>query len=260
MKTRAFIVLLALALSGCARPPDVEATSRPGAPNKFEQTFSRPAWFDSIAAPEVNSSAEVSALWQSEKRCCEDPKTVLKNNRIFYKSCYNAIAAHYDDEELVVKCLWLMDGGAEKGQPEELARFLVTNFGHHRNSVDDCANCMPGDTVARVTLDLARYERAASHSSQQRAIERIENLLDSRGDEISYWVQAEIYEFLGRLYLEAGLTPDRFDRYTRAYAELNRVKEFDESVNRRLGRVESIYKAMMNAAEPVKVEVEGPER
>jgi len=232
----------------------VEGPSMPAAQTGFEETFPRPYWFGLVDAREIRTSAEVSALWQSEKRCCENSATLLRNNRIFYKSCYNAILAHREDEALVVKCLWLMDGGAEKGQREKLARFVVDNFGHHKNSVDDCVNCMPGDTVARVTLDLARYESSASHSAKERSIDRIEDLLDTRADEISYWVQAEIYEFLGQLYLESGLTQERLDRYKRAHAELSRVKESNEPLGRRFDPVEKIYKAMLSAAEPIQVE------
>lgn len=232
----------------------VEDSSMPAGHTRFEETFSRPYWFGFVAAREINTSKEVGTLWRSERRCCGSSASLLRNNRIFYKSCYNAILAHREDEALVVKCLWLMDVGAKKGQAEKLARYLVDNFAHHKNSVDDCVNCMPGDTVARVTLDLARYESDDSHSSKERSIGRIENLLDTRADEISYWVQAEIYEFLGQLYLESGLTQQRLDRYKRAHAELSRVKESNESLARRFDPVEKYYKAMLTAAEPIEVE------
>jgi len=235
------LMLLALTFPGCK------------ASNKFEATISRPIWFYTVDAPEVSTSAQVSKLWRSEKRCCEDDDNVAANNRIFYKSCYNAISAHYEDEALVVKCLWLMDAGAEKDQRVELYRFVVENFPGHRNRVDDCVNCMPGDTVARVTLDLARIE---SYDSKERGIGRIENLLDTRENEISYWVQAEIYESLGRLYLEAGLTSERLDRYKRAYARLDVVKESNEPLQRRFAPLEKLYEAMMAEADPTTVKLE----
>ena len=244
MKKEAFaIVFLALAAAGCK------------AATKFEETFSRPAWFNSVKAPKLSTADEVSALWQSEKRCCENPTTLLKNNRIFYKSCFNAITAHYEDEELVVKCLWLMDIGADEGQRMELTRFLVDNFAQHKDRIDYCANCMTGDTIARATLDLVTFESRSSHSKEP-PIGRIEHLLDTRGDEISYWVQAEIYEFLGQVYLETGLTPERLDRYGKAYAKLNKVKEFNEPLARRFPPLEKIYKVMLGTTEPVKLEKE----
>jgi len=234
-------VLLALAFVGC----------KPS--NKFEKAISRPIWFHTVDAPEISTSAEVSRLWQSEKRCCEDDDNVATNNRIFYKSCYNAISAHYEDEELVVKCLWLMDAGAETDQRVELYRFVVENFPHHKNRVDDCANCMPGDTVARVTLDLARNE---GYDSKERGIARIEKLLDTREDEISYWVQAEIYESLGHLYLDAGLTPQRVDRWKQAYTRLDGVKESNEPLKSRFAALERINGEISKAAEQMKVEKE----
>jgi hypothetical protein len=210
------------------------------APNQFEQTFSAPEWFSSVDAPEITTTEEVSALWQSEKRCCEDANVLLRNNRIFYKSCFNAISNNYENEELVVKCLWLMGAGADSKQRVQLKRYLVENYGRHKNNVDNCANCMPGDTVARVTLELARYESRAS-SSKTQPIERLENLLDSRSDEISYWVLAEIYQFLGVLYLESGVTQERFNRYEESYYRLKKAKQHNEPLERRFAPVEKMY-------------------
>jgi hypothetical protein len=246
------IAFIALACSGCGAPETPQAAKAP--PTKFEATFSKPAWFDSIAAPDLSTYAEVSTLWQSQKRCCGDSSAVLTNNRIFYKSCFNAISRHYEDEDLVVECLWLMDVAADSNQRTQLARFLVDNFGHHKNHVDDCANCMPGDTVARVTLDLARYESAESNNKEH-AIQRIENLLDTREDEVSYWVQAEIYEFLGQLYLEAGLTQERLNRYQRAYARLDRLKEINEPLKRRFAPIQKIREVMLKTPAPTHAEI-----
>lgn len=213
--------------------------------SKFEITFDKPIWFESINAPDVNNSNEVSALWQSEKRCCEDAVKLLNNNRIFYKSCYNAISRNYKDEELVVLCLSLMGYGADSNQSIELTRFLIENFSNHKNRVDNCANCMPGDTVARATLKLTTYESRMSNSKRV-PIERIERLLDSRSDEISYWVQGEIYEFLGDIYLEDGVTPERLARYTNAYNKLKKVKDYNEPLARRFQPIEKRYQLLLN--------------
>jgi hypothetical protein len=246
MKSRTFcIVWLALASAGCQEATTPAVTR---APTKFEATFFKPAWFDSVRAPELSTAEEVSTLWQSEKRCCGmHDDEVLRNNRIFYKSCFNAISAHYEDEELVVMCLSLMDVAADPTQRTELARFLVDNFAHHKNSVEHCANCMPADRVARTTLDLARYESRESNN-KQRPIERIEKLLDTREDEISYWVQAEIYEFLGQLYLESGLTQGQLSRYKNAYVRLDRLKEVNEPLKSRFEPIQKNYDLMMKIA------------
>lgn len=234
--SKIIFLLLFLVIAGCKEN------------NKFEEKFDKPLWFNSIDAPEVNNSDEVSTLWQSEKRCCEDAATLLKNNRVFYKSCYNAISKNYNDEQMVVLCLWLMDSGADSNQRIELSKFLVENFSKHKNRVDNCANCMPGDTVARVTLELANYE-SRNKESKKVAIERIESLLDSRSDEISYWVQAEIYEFLGDIYLEDGITPERIDRYTKAYNKLNKVKEYNEPLANRFSPIEKRYQLLLSPPE-----------
>jgi hypothetical protein len=227
----ACIVFMAL-IAGCEEP------------SEFERTFAEPDWFDSIDAPKINTVEEVNALWQSEKRCCEDANVLLRNNRIFYKSCFNAIMGNYGNEELVVKCLWLMDIGADSKQRVELKRYLVENYGLHKNSVDNCANCMPGDTVARVTLELSRYESRANHSKTQ-PIKRLENLLDSRLYEISYWVQAEIYEYLGVLYLESGVTQERLSRYEESYNRLNKAKQHNGPLERSFARVEKRYNLLV---------------
>ena len=214
------------------------------APNEFESAFEKPEWFKSIEALDIHSSEEVSALWQSKKRCCEDENVLLKNNRLFYKSCFNAILEHYENEALVVKCLWLMDVGAESNQKVELTRFLVKNFSHHRNSIAGCVNCMPGDTVARETLTLARYESRLSNSKDE-SIRLLENILDKRLDEISYWVQAEMYEYLGKKYLESGLNAERVARMKEVFERFNRVRKYNSTLDRRYKLFEKVYKVIL---------------
>ena len=225
-------IILVLIIAGCSEQ------------NKFDSTFEKPEWFDVVEAPSVHSSSEVRALWQSEKRCCENENTLLKNNRIFYKACFNAISEHYEDEELVVKCLWLMDIGAESDQQVQLTRFLVQNFSHHKNSIARCSNCMPGDTVARETLTLARYDNRLSNTKDT-SILLIENVLDNRLDEISYWVQAELYEYLGKLYLESGLNDERLERMEEVFDRFNNVKKYNEPLDRRYKSFEKVYKVII---------------
>lgn len=228
MKYTYVMVIFLLLLSGCSEP------------NKFEQEISKPDWFDSIDAQKVQNEDEVSALWQSKKRCCVDKHVLLNNNRIFYKSCYEAIANHYDDERLVVKCLWLMDSGADSEQRIQLSRFLVDNFSHHKNSITGCVNCMPADTVARETTSLARYERRLGN--RENAIDIIETLLDKRVNEISYWVQVETYELLGKMYLERGITTENVARFQEASERLFRAKDYNEPLQKRYGKFDTIYK------------------
>jgi len=209
----------------------------------FESRIPKPAWYDSIELVEINDVGELDALWRGKKRCCIDESTLLANNREFYKACYESIVNNSENEELVVKCLWLMDVGADQGQRIDINRFLLENFGDHQNSVDRCSNCSPGDTVARVTKDLARKENAQGQIDH--AITLLEDLLDSRGGEVSLWIQTEIYEELGNMYLSSALTNERKDRINTAYNRLSGVRREDNGVESRFERFENTYKEVM---------------
>jgi len=209
----------------------------------FESKIQKPAWYDSIDLVEINDVDELNALWRGKKRCCIDESTLLANNREFYKACYESIVNNSENEELVVKCLWLMDVGVDQDQRIDINRFLVENFGSHRNSVDRCSNCAPGDTVARVTKDLARQEKSQGRIDY--AITLLEDLLDSRGREISLWVQTEIYEDLGNMYLSSAVTNERKDRINTAYNRLSGARREDNGVASRFERFEKTYRKVM---------------
>ncbi len=214
-----------------------------GSGETFETKIPKPEWYDSIELVELNNVGELDSLWRGKKRCCIDESMLLANNREFYKACYEAITNNPENEELVVKCLWLMDAGADKDQRIGISRFLVENFGNHKNSVEHCRNCSPGDTVARVTKDLARMEKAQGQIDH--AISLLEDLLDSRGDEVSHWIQVEIYEVLGGMYLSSVVTNERKDRLNSAYNRLSGVRREDNGVERRFERFEITYKDVM---------------
>ncbi len=209
----------------------------------FESKIPQPAWYDSIELVELNSVGELDTLWRGKKRCCIDESTLLANNREFYKACYEGIVNNSENDELVVKCLWLMDVGADKDQRIEMNRFLVENFGNHKNSVKRCSNCSPGDTVARVTKDLARMENAQGQIDH--AIYLLEELLDNRRGEVSHWVQIEIYEVLANMYLSSVVTNERKDRINSAYNRLSSVRREDNGVERRFEQFEKTYKDVM---------------
>lgn len=228
------VVALLMMLGACENSKNSES---------FQAKIPHPEWFDSIDLVEINDVNELSALWQGKKRCCVDEEILLANNREFYRACYESIVNNFENEELVVKCLWLMDGGADKAQRIEINRFLVENFGGHRNSVDRCSNCAPGDTIARATKDLARMEK--SQGQIDLAITLLEDLLDRRRAEVSLWIQTEIYEELGKMYLSSAVTNERKDRINSAYIRLNGVRREDNGVERRFERFENTYKEVM---------------
>lgn len=210
----------------------------------FTKKIPKPDWFDSVVAPNLNSIEEIDTLWRGKKRCCIDKNILLDNNREFYKACYNAMINNPENEELVVKCLWLMDTGADGKQRTDIKRYLVNRYGTHKNSVSGCVNCAPADTVARVTHELANTEKYAGDIDG--AIRMLEKLFDYRGGEISLWIQTEIYQTLGRFYIASAVTEERKERLQTAYTKLNSVREFKENgVERRFAKFEKIYKQVM---------------
>jgi hypothetical protein len=166
---------------------------------KFENTFKRPEWFKSTEWVKISNEKEMSKLWQSEKRCCQNKFSLNSNFKIFYKSCYNGILENYNDNELVVKCLWLMGFEKTKEQNSRLKKFIYENYFNHNSRVDNCANCMIGDIVARSTLSLSQYNKRENINY---SVEILEKIIDKRGHEVSYWIQLDIYSYLIRLYSE----------------------------------------------------------
>lgn len=228
MEKKAFLVgLMTLVLAAC------------GGRSEFEEKIPKPDWFGSTAAPKVGSAADVSSLWQSKERCCVEEAQLLANNREFYKSCYNGIVDHANDDELVVKCLWLMGAGAPSEQQVPIRQYLVDRYSDHRNSTEDCVNCSPGDTVTRVTAELAnlRFNRGEVEA----AIGLVENVLDGRGNETSLWVQTETYAALGRMYLASSVTEARKERIATAYERLKRASMSNSTVERRIEGLANVY-------------------
>lgn len=238
-------MMASVMLSACDQAYTQKDTSKqPVQPHSavlFEQQIQKPYWFYLVSSTRLNTSEDVSKLWQSEKRYGDDFSFNL-NSKIFYKSCYKAIVAHPEDNELVVICLRLMDLAVEESERVVIAKYLLNHFSNHRQRTDNCANCMPADRVARVTLELSQYEK---YENPQLAIQRLEQLLDTRLDEISGWVQVEIYVSLAEQYIDAGVTDERFQRFKIAYERLKTLKETNEPVSSRFEKLELLYDEMV---------------
>ncbi len=233
----AALLAVVVALAGC----DADPPAAPELPeNRFQRQMEKPDWLDDVDAPRVATADEVSALWRSKKRCCIAERKLRANNREFYKACYLAIGEHFDDEELVVKCLWLMTSGAEGDQRRQIRQYLVDHHFEYRGRTDNCANCAPADTVARVSRSLALDRLAAGRAQEASAV--IERVLDERLDETSPWVQVELYESLARAYLELEATEARAARLQTAYERLRAMAATDEPVARRMDRFEAAYR------------------
>jgi hypothetical protein len=241
MKKILLVMLAGALLVSCTKQePDVER-SKPRVP--FESVIQKPDWFDSVNAPTLNSVEDVDHLWQSKKRCCIDEDKLQANRREFYKACYYGVIQHADNDELVVKCLWLMDPGPGSDQYYVLKRYLVDNYGDHKSDTSHCANCAPGDVIARVTLSLAQHERYAD--SVDTAIKRVEGLLRRRRPEISLWVQTEVYTALGQMYLKSAVTDERKQVITDACERLASAATEQNGVSRRLPNLEKVKRELM---------------
>lgn len=165
----------------------------------FDDLIEKPSWFEDTETIEVNSSEEVTKLWQSEKRCCENKYTLNKNFRIFYKACYNAIVNNPYDEDLIVKCLWLMGFEETKSTNILLDKYVYENYFHHENRIDNCYNCSIADTVARVT---SGYAYALAKTDLKEAISVLEKIIDERESDISNWIKIDLYNQLSNFYLK----------------------------------------------------------
>lgn len=234
------VILLFSLLSACEEPMQVESGD-----SHFERHIVRPNWFFSLEAPALNTIKAVDTLWRSKKRCCTDKETLIANNREFYKGCYLGIVNNPKFEELVVKCLWLMDAGADKTQRELIKTYLVENYSHHKNNTTCCANCAPADTVARVTHELARIKHSKGNTDA--AIELVEEIINRRRQEISPWVQTEIFTTLGRYYALTRVTDDRAQRITDAYQRLSANASEGNGVLRRIENLKKINLSVVEA-------------
>ncbi|MDH5629428.1 MAG: hypothetical protein OEY96_04670 [Gammaproteobacteria bacterium] len=230
MKTK-IIFLVLLLLSACEKRPD------------FQQSIAKPDWFESASSIELNSPEDVSKLWQSEKRCCESKDILDQNNQKFYKSCYQAIVNHPQNDELVVKCLWLMDNAVNRDQRIHIQSYLLENYRFHKSRVNNCANCAPADVIVRVTMSLAREVRR--DGDQAGAIELVESILKDRETETSLWIQTEVYKGLAEFYLADKVTETRGEFLTRAYKRLERAFGYDKTLERRFPAFEKVYFQVM---------------
>ena len=213
-KIKIFIILL-LVLSGlgflfleqedcCAFPPERIIVPLENS-LKFQESITKPEWFDNVHTISINNEKEMSTLWQSEKRCCESKSKLYRNNQKFFKSCYNAILENYNDEKLVVKCLWLMGFHEAREQDIQAKQFIVSNFPNHKSNIKNCFNCDTGDVVARATNSLANYKL---RDSLEISIAMMENILKRRHSDISHWIQIDMYVDLSRLYLKQSSISD----------------------------------------------------
>jgi|GEM_PF-1031298 len=206
------------------------------------ESIKQPEWIAEVDnAPTINNADELGTLWRSVPRCCGDDPLVKTNFRIFYKACYNAMARHPEDENIVVDCLWLMQGAIESGDvatSNQFQEIILNKYYNHKDSLKNCANCDYADTVARTAKDLASYN--FSINRYDLAINILKDILDKRSNEISPWIRIEILTDLGNAYLQTAISEAGKQRMQAAYEEFA-AKKHDEAIESRFSAFEQVY-------------------
>lgn len=212
--------------------------------SRFSSSIPIPEWYKQIEAVEVNSSAEISKLWQSKPRCCVPKPELTANNQEFFKSCYNYVDTYENSnqdiatEQAVVKCLWLMGDAVDKITRKELREYLIKNYTEHDQSTDDCTNCAPANTIVRVAGSLSN--NYSSEGNPDAAIRLLEIILDKRSTETSDWVELETLEKLAYLYFKNGASDKQIARIKSGLDKFAANKD-ERRLKRRYIKLEKLY-------------------
>lgn len=231
-------------LVGCTETDDPDF----GESTEFTRAAVQPDWFAKTKTHPLESWDDVQTLWRSEKHCCGNDFGVKKANREFYKSCYRAIQKKPADPNLEPYCLWLMDVALDYDDSIQLSRYLLKNHSQYQQPINYCANCSPGDLIARVTRDVAIYE-ANREKKPFEASARLERLLDEQESRISFWVLGEIYESLADMYLQLPSPEEKIPDFRARIDRLELIWPADENQQWRLDNVRKAYSTLLEASD-----------
>ena len=205
-------------------------------------------WFEDIESAALDNVKQVSTLWRSKPRCCEDKEVIQQNNREFYKACYLSIAKHPNDRDMAAVCLWLMPSGLDnKQQRMRIRELFLRDYFYYDRLLDNCANCDHANISARIAMSLARQYKSDKRIDD--AISLLELMNDERRDEMSDWVLAEFSTLLAKLYKEDQLTPEKLERLDKNYQALLPFKN-NKTLGQRNGKpgrfdkFETVYKQL----------------
>jgi tetratricopeptide (TPR) repeat protein len=165
----------------------------------FVSAAPRPAWWASVQTPyRVDNVGDLLAAWQGFPRGDDG-----LGERQFFKAAYRGIVDHPDDEHVVATAIdllhWVVDDYPHR---LPLAQFGYDRYFQHRQRVDNCANCMPGDRTQGLTQNLSRLLMAAGRYDE--AIAALRRLIDERGADVSPYRLAETWNRLARAHWEKG--------------------------------------------------------
>ncbi|MCF6264103.1 MAG: hypothetical protein L3J24_11020 [Xanthomonadales bacterium] len=174
---------------------------------EFKQVAPLPSWWDEvdIGIVEISDYDELSAYWQSEKRCCSEQE-IKTTNRQFFKAMYLEIIEHTNDPDIVVNAINLMDlTYLDYDYFYPLIMFALEHYPDYRKPLHACANCMTGDVLASILGDLRSY--MAQENLQQEYVDLSLAFLDKRGMEMSDYYEARVYLALARSYKDLRQIP-----------------------------------------------------
>ena len=165
----------------------------------FVSAAPRPAWWASVQTPyRVDNVGDLLAAWQGFPRGDDG-----RGERQFFKAAYRGIVDHPDDEHVVATAIdllhWVVDDYPHR---LPLAQWGYDHYFQHRQRVDNCANCMPGDRTQGLTLNLSRLLMAAGRHDEAIAVCR--RLIDARGADVSPYRLAETWERIAWAHREKG--------------------------------------------------------
>ena len=123
--------------------------------------------------------------------------------RQFFKSAYQGIVDHPDDDHVVATAIMLLDHvAADYPQRLGLAEFGYARYFSYRARTDNCANCMVGDTTQSLAVSLSQlYSSAGRHDE---AIAACRRLLDERAMDVSPYKLAETWNQLAWAHWRRG--------------------------------------------------------
>jgi hypothetical protein len=165
----------------------------------FVSTAPRPAWWATLETTyKVDSVGDLLSAWQGHPRGGDGT-----GERQFFKAAYQGVLDHPDDEHLVATALELVPHVVgDYPHRLELARFGYERYFQHRRRLDNCVNCMVGDTTHGLVQNLSRlYLDAGRHDE---ALEVCRRLIAERGADVSPYKLAETWERIAWVHWHKG--------------------------------------------------------
>ena len=167
----------------------------------FTASAPKPGWWDKVETPyRVQSYGDLMAAWQGYPR---DAARRELGERQFFKAAYQGVLDHFDAPHIVVTAIQFLHY-VVPGYPRRigLAEFGVNRYFGYRQRTDNCANCMPGDTVQALALNLSQLYSAANRYNEAIAVNQ--RLIAVRGKDVSPYKLAETWNQIAWTHWHAG--------------------------------------------------------